>query len=732
MKNKKIMIIASAVMLLGGSLGEVVGLAQENPQPQITEYIDNTESTSAEQESSSIESTNNSIEETVERKETTTTNSTTEKPNITEENNKELGGQAKDKEGFYEHVPNKRSDLSPAISMRSAGIDTYIDAGEKTRPAKDFVDVSSHNGNLSVANYNTMKQYGVKGVIVKLTEYTTYENPYAASQIANAKAAGLKVGVYHYSWFNTEAGARAEANYFAAMAKRLNLPAETLMVNDAEQGEMAAGNVTNNSLAFASQLKAQGYSRTMHYSMLNWFNTGVMNPSTLGYNNIWVAQYPYNPLASNLLNTNYGAWQWSSELTFPGIRGVFDISIDYTNIFEGGIVYDEVQYNNPVNFSAKIKSNGEAARHTIYDDLLDTKPGVNVLGQASLYAGQTVQVTRIAKTVKATWYQFSINGRVIGWVNSKAFDLNSGKVYYSTYVAGNGWQYSAFDGQSSGTSGEGKRIEALKLALNNTNTGNSGNIEYRVYAQSTGWETSYRSNDAISGKPQSGKRIEAIQIRLTGEMAKNYDVYYRTHVSKLGWLNWAKNDEASGTANYGYSVEDIQVVLVAKGASAPGPTSLPFRKPVDVSYQTHVQTIGWQTPGISNSGNFVGTVGMQKQIEAAKINLKNSPLSGDIQYQFHVKSKGWMPPSKNGELSGTIGEKKQAEAVKINLTDELSKRYDIYYRVHSRSFGWLDWAKNGQEAGTSGYGLRMEALEIRVVEKGNTSPGSTLTPYQMK
>lgn len=732
MKNKKLMIIATSVILLGGSFGGIIGLAQENLQEQTTEYIDSTESTSATKESSTSESINDSKGEAVKEKEETPTSSTLNEPNITEENNKELGAQSKDREGFYDYIPNKRSDLSPAISARTASIDAYVSAGDSTRPAKDFVDVSSHNGNLTVANYNTMKQYGVKGVIVKLTEYTTYENPYAASQIANAKAAGLKVGVYHYSWFNTEGGARAEANYFAAVAKRLNLPADTLMVNDAEQGEMAAGNVTNNSLVFANQLKVNGYSRTMHYSMLNWFNTGVMNANTLGYNNIWVAQYPYNPLASNLLNRNYGAWQWSSELTFPGIKGVFDISIDYNDIFNGGIVYDKVQYNNPVNFNAKIKNNGEAARHTIYDDILDTKPGVNVLGQASLYAGQTVQITRIAKTVKATWYQFAINGRTIGWVNSKTFDLSTGSVYYSAYVAGNEWQYSAFDGQSAGTSSEAKRIEALKLSLNNSNTGYSGDIEYRVYAQSSGWEPNYQKNDAISGKINSGKRVEAVQIRLTGEMAKQYDVYYRTHVAKLGWLDWAKNNEKAGSVNYSYAVEDIQVLLVKKGAQPPGATATPYKAPVDIVYESHVQSIGWQSPIISNSGDFSGTIGAQKQIEAIKINTKNTDLTGTIQYQLYLQKKGWADVTENGELNGTIGEKRRAEAIKINLTDQLAKRYDIYYRVHSRSFGWLDWAKNGQEAGTAGYSLRMEALQIKIVEKAKAAPGETARPYVTK
>ena len=38
--------------------------------------------------------------------------------------------------------------------------------------------------------------------------------------------------------------------------------------------------------------------------------------------------------------------------------------------------------------------------------------------------------------------------------------------------------------------------------------------------------------------------MEAIQIELTGELARYYDVYYSAHVQQLGWLGWAKTVRA--------------------------------------------------------------------------------------------------------------------------------------------------------------------------------------------
>ena len=52
-------------------------------------------------------------------------------------------------------------------------------------------------------------------------------------------------------------------------------------------------------------------------------------------------------------------------------------------------------------------------------------------------------------------------------------------------------------------------------------------------------------------------------------MATHYDVYYRVHAQKFGWLNWAKNGESAGTAGYGYRLEGIEIVVVEKGEQPP-------------------------------------------------------------------------------------------------------------------------------------------------------------------
>ena len=83
----------------------------------------------------------------------------------------------------------------------------------------------------------------------------------------------------------------------------------------------------------------------------------------------------------------------------------------------------------------------------------------------------------------------------------------------------------------------------------------------------------HTENDEINGKPDGTRRLEAIRIRLTGEAAEKYDIYYRVHCQDYGWLGWAKNGEKAGSEGYSRRMEAIEVKLVTKGNAAPGNTN---------------------------------------------------------------------------------------------------------------------------------------------------------------
>ena len=273
------------------------------------------------------------------------------------------------------------------------------------------------------------------------------------------------------------------------------------------------------------------------------------------------------------------------------------------------------------------------------------------------------------------------------------------------------------DGQTSGTEGQCKRLEAIRIKLPD---GVSGSIEYRTHIQDIGWEKNWSKDGAKSGTEGQCKRLEAIQIKLTGEVEKNYDVYYSVHAENFGWLGWAKNGEEAGTAGYGYRLEAIRIQLVTKGDKAPEliGTIKEAMKARLVGYQTHVQDYG--TQAYVYDGAMAGTEGECKRMESIRMKLPSS-VNSSIQYRSHVQDIGWEKKwASNGSLSGTEGQCKRLEAIQIKLSGDVAENYDVYYRVHVQDYGWLAWAKNGESSGTEGYAKRLEAIEVRLVPKGTT------------
>ena len=339
-----------------------------------------------------------------------------------------------------------------------------------------------------------------------------------------------------------------------------------------------------------------------------------------------------------------------------------------------------------------------------------------------------------------SFWQYSSSGNVLGvngrcdmnyCFNGSFLNVDDGKMHiqYEAHVSNIGWMSSKRDGSTAGTTGQSKAVEDLKVSI--LNPVEDGSVQIDAHVSGIGWQGWDTPSASEGGTTGQGRAVEAVRLRLTGSLAKDYDVYYRVHASNIGWMAWAKDGEEAGTTGFGRSVEAVQVRLVKKGDAAPSSDGANVdyafkKKPMSLTYRAHVSNVGWQ--GAVSDGATAGTTGRGLALEDLKLSLDSSDYSDGsaVQIDAHVSGIGWQgwdtPSASEG---GTTGQGRAVEAVRLRLTGSLAKDYDVYYRVHASNIGWMAWAKDGEEAGTTGMSCSLEAVQIKLIKKGASHPDTT-------
>lgn len=286
-------------------------------------------------------------------------------------------------------------------------------------------------------------------------------------------------------------------------------------------------------------------------------------------------------------------------------------------------------------------------------------------------------------------------------INKKPLVDQSFRVKYAAHGQDYDWQGYVEGGQIAGTTGQFRRMEAIKINLENAPQ--DLGISYRTHSEGdSGWRE-WKNNDQVSGTVGEAKRMEGIQIKLTGKMAKNYSVEYRAHVEDYEWQPWVRDGETAGTLGEWKRIEAIEIRVVKNNAFG-------------IEYSGQGEDYGWQS--YVNNGQLAGTSGQYRRLEALKMNLTNAPVGVGLRYREHVEGEGGFGEWKNSnQIAGTVGEYKRLEAIQLELTGVNSNKYDIEYRTHVENYGWQPWVKNGQTAGTLGEWKRVEGIEIRILEK---------------
>lgn len=288
--------------------------------------------------------------------------------------------------------------------------------------------------------------------------------------------------------------------------------------------------------------------------------------------------------------------------------------------------------------AVEVRLTGEMAEHySVYYSVHMAKIGWS--GYAK--DGETAGSTDLSKRIEAIRIQLVKEGESVPDTSGVKFvkGLAKKQLTYSGIVQESGEMNTVENGEVLGITGESKRLESLKIHLDNTGEGNpSGNISYATYLSGIGWQGE-TLNGAENGSLDGSHGIEAVKISLTGDIAKYYDIYYRAYVEKYGWLGWAANGQVAGTAKIGYRLEGLQIRLVAKDESAPGANNGYYTEQKYRRYQNPSQYYQIKDSIILSGGGYnlsKGYEGIKVRKVIQKLGLGNGIGMGGAYYGDNV------------------------------------------------------------------------------------------------
>ena len=141
-------------------------------------------------------------------------------------------------------------------------------------------------------------------------------------------------------------------------------------------------------------------------------------------------------------------------------------------------------------------------------------------------------------------------------------------IYYRVHVPSKGWLGWAKNGETAGSVGISLRTEAFQIRLVTKGseflTGGKSSLtkpilNYSAHVQNIGW-MNYVGEGTTAGTTGQSKRMEAIRINLS-DFEGNNGILYRAHVSDIGWQNWVSSSQVSGTEGQDRAIEAVEIKL---------------------------------------------------------------------------------------------------------------------------------------------------------------------------
>lgn len=218
---------------------------------------------------------------------------------------------------------------------------------EKTEDIQYGVDISRYNGTVYTGyaktrvDFEALKAQGVDYVIIRAGSgwQGGYKDQLFEEHYRLAKAAGLGVGTYFYTYSTNAADAAKEMNLYMSYikGKSFDYPVYIDMEEEGvgQQGSMSRKALTDLAIDMMEQLEANGY-YTGIYANANWL-TNKFDSTRLQPYDVWLAQWRNNITYEG---HQVGMWQYTDSGRFDGHTTPFDLNAslrDYPTIIRGAM-----------------------------------------------------------------------------------------------------------------------------------------------------------------------------------------------------------------------------------------------------------------------------------------------------------------------------------------------------------------------------------------------------------
>lgn len=137
---------------------------------------------------------------------------------------------------------------------------------------------------------------------------------------------------------------------------------------------------------------------------------------------------------------------------------------------------------------------------------------------------------------------------LLGGLRPKIYHKEEHNIGYKAHLDGIGWTDWKFDGQMAGTTGESRRLEAIRIDYDK-------DIYAKAHIEGIGWQDYGKIDiNTIIGTTGESRRLECLCLK------GNFK--YRVHIEGTGWTCWTNADGIATLGSVGQSlrIEAIEIV----------------------------------------------------------------------------------------------------------------------------------------------------------------------------